>query len=318
MNPLRSGILYLFIILSLILGNLLLMIMEIFFPWAQLPVEMALSFGEVLILIPLLLLTAFFKVDIRDTFRIKRVRIPTLILVIPFTFMLYPIIGACNAFTLIFTDNVVVSASQTIRSLPFAVTFFIMSLFGPFTEEITFRGAEYAGLKSNGNIRTAILVQALMFGLMHLNLNQFLYAFVIGIAFGVLSEVTGSVLPGFFAHAIINGTSTVSIYITENIEASSAQLSKTEALAALQIYSVAAVFTTTIAVLLLFLIASFENGGRERLVRILRPVRRHRVMADGNYVEARAGKVFSIPALAGMTLASAVVIMTLVLELLKK
>ncbi len=270
-----------------------------------------LSVGEILILISVLLFTFAAGVDIREAFRIKKVKPLTLILVIPFTYMMLPLIAACNAFTLIFTDIVVVSASDKIVSLPVTVTFMIIAVFGPFTEELTFRDCEYAGLRNSGNVRMAIVVQALMFGLMHLNLNQFIYAFVIGIAVGILGEFTGSIIPGFLAHLIINGSSVVSMYYFSDTETASAQLSGAEAFAAMNIYSLVAVFTTAIAILILFAIACIENGGRERLDSIIRPARRYMIRSDGSYVEAKAGRTLTIPALAGIILAVGVVIVTL-------
>ncbi len=312
MNPLRSGILYLFIVISIIFGNIFFVVSRLIFPYMKMPTEAALAMGEVLILIPTILLTLLWGVDVRKTFRIKKVKIRTMLLVIPLTYMLMPLIAFCNAFTMLFTDNAVEGITDAVLTMPFAVTFMILAVFGPFTEELAFRGAEYSGLAESGNRFGAILLQGAMFGLMHMNLNQFIYAFVIGIVFGVLCEVTGSILPGFFAHLIINGTSTVTMYLFEGSETGADQMGRTDIFYAMQIYALMAVFTTGIAVLIIVLIAGLEEGGRERLALIFKPFKRHKVTIEGNYVEVAKSKVISIPAAVGLFMAAAVVILLLI------
>ena len=314
MNPSRSGILYLFIVISHVLGELLIALAWHAFPYMSFPGTFVLSFGEILIILPLVICVIAFRADIRETFRVNKVSLLTLILVIPFTYLMFPLVALFNAITLLFTRNVVSDMSDVILSVPFAVTFSLIAVFGPFTEEITFRGATYAGFKKSGNIRRAIFMQAFLFGLMHMNLNQFLYAFVIGLAFGVLSEVSGSILPSFFSHLIINGTTTVSMYFVGDTTAESFELSKAEIWMAIQSYALISLFTVSIAVLLLFLIASVEKGGRERLERILRPVKRHEIIADGNYVEAATGRVVSIPLVIGILLSAAIIVISLIME----
>ncbi|MFN2987262.1 lysostaphin resistance A-like protein, partial [Escherichia coli] len=50
----------------------------------------------------------------------------------------------------------------------------------PIYEEIVFRGIIFGYLRKNFNIIVAILVQALIFGIMHLNLVQGIYTFILG------------------------------------------------------------------------------------------------------------------------------------------
>lgn len=50
-------------------------------------------------------------------------------------------------------------------------------------------------------------IQALLFGIYHLNLIQGIYAFVIGLALGYLCQRYHSVIPGMLAHLVFNGMS---------------------------------------------------------------------------------------------------------------
>ena len=77
----------------------------------------------------------------------------------------------------------------------------------PFAEEIVCRGAIQRVLQnalSERNRWIAIVVSALIFGIIHLNLAQGLHAFLIGLLLGWLYSKTGSILPGFVFHWVNN------------------------------------------------------------------------------------------------------------------
>lgn len=77
----------------------------------------------------------------------------------------------------------------------------------PIAEEIVFRGAIQRVLQNvlgERNRWIAIVIPALIFGVIHFNLAQGLHAFVIGLLLGWLYANTGSILPGFVLHWINN------------------------------------------------------------------------------------------------------------------
>ena len=77
----------------------------------------------------------------------------------------------------------------------------------PFAEEIVFRGAIQRVLQNvlgERNRWIAIVVSALIFGIIHFNLAQGLHAFLVGLLLGWLYSKTGSILPGFVFHWVNN------------------------------------------------------------------------------------------------------------------
>lgn len=58
----------------------------------------------------------------------------------------------------------------------------------------------------NINIRKAALMTGTFFGILHLDGNQLLYAFVLGIIFAYLVRITGSIYSSMICHFTINGT----------------------------------------------------------------------------------------------------------------
>ena len=83
-------------------------------------------------------------------------------------------------------------------------TFLTMAVLGPLAEELTFRGVIQTRLERAMPPWLALVLQAAIFGLVHGTPIQMVYAFLMGLAFGFLRRRTGSILPGFAAHAAFN------------------------------------------------------------------------------------------------------------------
>lgn len=87
-----------------------------------------------------------------------------------------------------------------------------MTLAAPIVEESLFRGAiEGHLLKIWKRPWVAVVVSGLLFGIIHMNPAQSLYAALIGIFFGWLYWKTGSILPGLVGHVINNTVACVSM-----------------------------------------------------------------------------------------------------------
>lgn len=88
-------------------------------------------------------------------------------------------------------------------------------LLAPLGEELIFRGVAFyyarKAVSGMGNPRAefwiANCLQALLFGIYHMNLVQGIYAFVIGLVLGYLYQRYHSVIPGMLAHLVFNGMS---------------------------------------------------------------------------------------------------------------
>ena len=71
-----------------------------------------------------------------------------------------------------------------------------------------FRGVLFHTYRKS-RMLSAILLSAFLFGCMHMNLNQFMYAFALGVYLAFLVEATGSILSSMLAHFTLNVTSVV-------------------------------------------------------------------------------------------------------------
>lgn len=81
-------------------------------------------------------------------------------------------------------------------------------ILGPIAEELIFRGVLLKRARLFGD-RTAVVYTALMFGLMHGNLVQFLYAAVIGLIFGYAAVKTNGIRYTVLLHIIVNSYSVI-------------------------------------------------------------------------------------------------------------
>lgn len=77
-------------------------------------------------------------------------------------------------------------------------------ILAPIFEEIIFRGIIFDHLKRNYSLVTAIIVQALLFGLVHGNIVQGIYTFLAGIVFVLANIYCGSILGSIILHIIFN------------------------------------------------------------------------------------------------------------------
>ncbi len=85
---------------------------------------------------------------------------------------------------------------------------------GPFMEELMFRGMLLKRARVFGD-RTAVVFTAVMFGLMHGNLAQFLYAVGIGLIFGYVAVKTNGIRYTVLMHMLVNSYSVVLVLLEE-------------------------------------------------------------------------------------------------------
>ena len=83
--------------------------------------------------------------------------------------------------------------------------FLQIAIFAPVIEEVLFRGIILRGFLGNYKPKMAIFLSALFFGLVHMNVPQFVSAFTIGLFLGILYYRTQSLLLCIAVHALNNG-----------------------------------------------------------------------------------------------------------------
>lgn len=86
-------------------------------------------------------------------------------------------------------------------------------------EEILFRGIFLSGYREENLLKLSIM-NGFMFGLFHLNLDQFVYAFALGIILTYLVVITGSILSGMLFHFLFNLSTPLVVYFLNRADTS--------------------------------------------------------------------------------------------------
>lgn len=84
------------------------------------------------------------------------------------------------------------------------ISFLYIGLIGPIAEELIFRGVAFQKAKKVMPFIAANIFQALLFGIYHMNLIQGLYAFAIGLCFGLVRYAFHSLTASILLHMSVN------------------------------------------------------------------------------------------------------------------
>ncbi|MBQ7564431.1 MAG: CPBP family intramembrane metalloprotease [Lachnospiraceae bacterium] len=177
----------------------------------------SLVLSQGIMLVPALLFIVIFRLDVRTWVPMRRLKASTLGFTLLFTLCISPFVTWINILSQLFTTNIVAELAEELLSSPPLPLLLIIGIIGPFCEELTFRGVIFHGLKFSGRILASILISGLFFGLMHMNLNQLSYAVILGVAFAFLTEATGSILPSFLVHVLVNSSNIGLEFLTDFI-----------------------------------------------------------------------------------------------------
>jgi membrane protease YdiL (CAAX protease family) len=167
----------------------------------------AVLFSQFILIIPSLVYLANNHLNVAKAIRFQKVKFSNIILIIIFTYLITPLMNLINAFSMIYVKNDTANVMSSIVSQNgLLLSLFIVALIPCIMEEAVYRGIFFNEYRKVSVIK-GIFLSGFLFGIIHGNLNQFSYAFVMGIVFALLIEATGSILSTMIVHFFINGTS---------------------------------------------------------------------------------------------------------------
>lgn len=95
-------------------------------------------------------------------------------------------------------------AAKILYAPPFAEQILITGIFVPIVEELVFRGLVFRVLRKWIPFVWAMVLSAVLFGIYHGNLVQFVYASLCGLLLGYVYEVYGMIFAPILAHMVMN------------------------------------------------------------------------------------------------------------------
>ncbi|MBO4458052.1 MAG: CPBP family intramembrane metalloprotease [Butyrivibrio sp.] len=259
----KANLAYFFMILSTFM---LVLIVSFFSQYTG--VELSLPVNNVLcemaILVPAVAITMYSGEALSAVIPLKKIKISTFILSIIYVASLFPLVDFVNSLSMLFVDNMVDSISGELVELPMWIMLLSVGLFGPFVEEIVFRGVIFHSYRRSTRIVASMVLSSILFGMMHMNFNQFAYGAVMGFMLCLMVEATGSVIPSFIAHAVFNSYEVIVMYQVDSKEvveeAVSAENYREQLLGAIGIYFLFSVVFTAIALCVVYKMAELEGN----------------------------------------------------------
>ncbi len=169
-------------------------------------------------IIPMIGYFIWTKKNPKEVFRLYPLGWKNLLLIIAFGFTIQPLMRFLSFFTSMFFPNVAQEIADSLEGTGFIGTLISMAVLPAFLEELSLRGVFLSGYRRLGTWK-AVFCTALLFGLLHMNPQQFPYAFFAGLFFCFLVERTGSIWASIIPHFIINATNVIAMFlpITEEV-----------------------------------------------------------------------------------------------------
>lgn len=110
------------------------------------------------------------------------------------------------------------SSGTVITSYPFwlfLINIIVTAVLPGICEETAHRGMLLKGLSGHGQVK-ALVISSLLFGFMHMNIEQFFYATLIGLLVGYIALICDSIYPAIIIHFMNNALSVFAGYSSFN------------------------------------------------------------------------------------------------------
>lgn len=169
-----------------------------------------------LVLLPVILIGWFFKINMKSALRLKPLKLKEVILIpvtvavaLPITLFLNMLVITLMAqFGKVY--GMPIPSAENLSEL--SILFFIVSISAGICEEFFFRGMMLDAYSARFGARKGILISAVLFGLFHFNPQNLLGPIFLGLLFGYLVMVTESIMAGILAHMTNNGIAVLMAY----------------------------------------------------------------------------------------------------------
>lgn len=225
------------------------------------------------LLIAVLYITVIEKENFFRFIRFQKFRLWSVFLIPVFLGLCMPTLMLVNSISMLVFTNDTTTAIQGMFGDNVLLGLVSVAVVPALVEEVVFRGAIYNSLRGARPLR-AIIISGLLFGAMHMNFNQFMYAAFLGIMMGFLFEATGSILSTMILHFCMNGNSVLLMWMLPKmqeflekinpaqavaLDTTNASLSASELLPMIMVLIPVAAITLGLAFLLLMGIAALNK-----------------------------------------------------------
>lgn len=181
---------------------------DLIFKWFNITdIKIMLLISHVITFIfPAIIYLIITKQAAKDVLKLNKLYFKDALLIILLAFVCQPIMTFFSLISQFFFENEIGNFVTVIVDSPYIILLLLIAVLPAITEEITIRGVVLSGYEDK-NIYLAASITGLLFGIMHLDPQQFLYASVLGFVLALAVRITNSIFASALIHFLINGTS---------------------------------------------------------------------------------------------------------------
>lgn len=177
------------------------------------PVEVTLVVSELIIIVPAFIYVLIKNLSFTDDIGFRPIKPGTFFMCILLSFLVTPIASFVNSLSQLFVRNEIIAMSDDLTGGSNIAVLFLVAIYAPLCEEFVFRGVFARQYEKFIGPLGAMFISSLIFGLVHLNINQAAYAFVLGIIFMIANKAAGSIFASVIIHTCINGGNTLLLFV---------------------------------------------------------------------------------------------------------
>lgn len=157
----------------------------------------------VLFITPAIIYIVVTKSNYKKVFSLKKPRMIDIFYALLIAALSQPVMALFSYIASFFTvDNVSLMLNQ-MNTYPVWLMIIVVGVTPAITEEITIRGIVLSGFEFKGK-NVAAIMSGILFGILHLNAYQFLYATVMGMILAYVVRATGSIYLSMLIHFSVN------------------------------------------------------------------------------------------------------------------
>jgi membrane protease YdiL (CAAX protease family) len=168
------------------------------------------------LLVPVLLYLLVIGMPINQTLKLNKISIIDILIVIAIALFAQPVASFFALISSFFFEDTVSQVVKGLSNISYLKQLGIIALTPAICEELTMRGVILSGYDKVSRGKAAV-VTGLFFGILHMNPQQFLYAFVLGIIFAYLVRITNSLFSTIICHFTFNGIQVTMMYLASRV-----------------------------------------------------------------------------------------------------
>lgn len=163
------------------------------------------ALGDIIFIGAVVILLRVFNKNVSDRLKLNKITFKTTIIVVLVSLLLNFLFQSVQfLFSEAMRNDLALEMSSELYEMNSLLGFITVVIIAPFSEEILFRGLILEELKNTFSVHLAIVLQAVLFGIIHGNIIWGIVAFLSAMLYGYFVKRYQSIFPSVFGHMSVN------------------------------------------------------------------------------------------------------------------